>query len=70
MNLFTNSYWEEITDPGLESLGQSLQRMPRLESVSLDFSGCLKVTDKGLKSLNESIRRIVSLKSISLNFLR
>jgi len=69
-SLKINFGWcRDVTDEGLNVLGESLRRLGSLRSLDLKFWQCEKMTDQGLKNRGEGLQSLSSLQSINLEFL-
>ncbi len=66
-----------ITDNGIISLGQAMEKLNLLESLTLDFSRDFfmrnvfeheEITNKGLNFIIKGLEKLQCLKSLSLDF--
>jgi len=56
-----------LSDEGLKTLGQGLQRLGSLECIYLDFAFG-NITDRGLKNLREGLARLKFVRSLEIDF--
>ena len=80
--LTLNSWGPEVTDAGVQSLGESLANLTSLQRISLNFQliqnkesityECRDgpgIADDGIKSLAKGLKNMTNLQSIFLDFL-
>jgi len=61
---------QEITDFGLKILGEGLQTLAFLTTLSLSFDLFDKITDAGLDSFGQAIQTLPHLTNLSLSFIK
>jgi len=59
---------DEVTDEGLEALGESLSKLSLLEIIILSFENCPIISDEGMNNLGECLKKLYSLRIIGLRF--
>ena len=64
-------FCREITDAGLDRLGQGFQALNSLNHLSLNFESPfhgakIRITDDGLKNLSQGLKKLTSLQHLTL----